>query len=158
MAAVLEFITILLSFIISVAGLSAFALASTIGAKNQDEPEVSELGAMAIINLTPHDIHLHLASGEVVTYHALNKDNPARAQMSSTQVATVEISGQVVPITRNEYGTLENVPDQIAQTLFIVSALAAQAAPWRKDLIIPSEPVRNDKNQVVGCRSFSRIE
>lgn len=157
----LELIFLLLNFIITVAGLSAFAFAATVTTgetQEQPEPEVSELGAMTIINLTPHDIHLHLPTGEVVTYPAINKDNPARAQMRSTQVASVEVSGEIIPITRNEYGTLENVPDPIAQTLFIVSALAAQAAPWRMDLIIPSEPVRNDKNQVIGCRSFSRIE
>jgi len=157
---VLELLFLLLNFIISVAGLSAFALAATVTTgdnQQESESEVIEWENINIINLTPHDVNLHLASGEVVTYPPLNKDNPARAAMDVKKIANLRVHLQAVPVTRNKYGELENVPEPQANTLFIVSALAAQAAPWREDLIIPSDPVRGEGNKIIGCRGFSVI-
>jgi len=156
MAAVLEFIAVILSIIISVAGLSALALAATVIEKQNEEEEIN-LSGVEIVNLTPHEVNLYLGNGEVISYPPANKEAPARAAMNTKIIGYLNINNQSIPITRNTYGELENVPPPSPNKLFIVSALAAQAAPWRKDLIIPSDPVRNEKNQIVGCKSFSII-
>ena len=45
---------------------------------------------------------------------------------------------------------------------FIVSSITAQACravnhPLADKLLVPSDPVRNEKGQIVGCKSFSLI-
>jgi hypothetical protein len=110
-----------------------------------------------IKNLTPHPINLYLPNGEIVTYQPENKENPARAKMEVREVIKIEINNQLISINNNTYGELENVPPPQANVFYIVSSLAAQAAPLRKDLLIPSDPVRDDEGKIIGCKSFSII-
>ena len=57
----------------------------------------------------------------------------------------------------NTDGAVEGLPEERDDTLIIVSSLVAQAARDRSDLVIPNEAVRDEKGQIVGCKSLGRI-
>ena len=42
-------------------------------------------------------------------------------------------------------------------THYIVSRIVAEIMRNRKDLILANETVRDDKGQIIGCKSFSRL-
>lgn len=104
-----------------------------------------------IKNLTPHDINLVLSDGQVVTFPS---EQPV-PRVSSKTVSDGNIDGY--PLTRTEYGEVENLPEPEDGVYYIVSALVAGRCPNRTDLVIPNEQVRDDKGRIIGCRSFGRI-
>lgn len=60
-----------------------------------------------------------------------------------------------VRLARKEYGKPENLPDAIPGTVYIVSSQLCDALrDIRSDLIAPDDLVRNEKGEVIGCRSF----
>lgn len=107
---------------------------------------------MKIINLTPHDVTI------------INEDNKVTiapsgivARVSAKTVYTGEILNDLIPISKTEYGEIENLPDPIEDTCFIVSSLVAQRVRERTDIFIPNESVRDDKGRIIGCKSLGRI-
>ena len=105
-----------------------------------------------IINLTPHDVNLYRADGTVVTFKKADMPIP---RVSATTVSDGDIDG--IPLTKTVFGEVENLPEAVEGTYFIVSALVAGRCPDRKDLVIPNDAVRDDAGRIVGCRSFGRI-
>lgn len=105
-----------------------------------------------IINLTPHDVVVILdktvavpASGQI-----------ARCSMTRRQVGSVSVDGMIVPVNKVVYGDVD-LPDPQAGVFYIVSAMVAQAAPDRPDLLIVDDTVRNDAGQVIGCKAFAHV-
>lgn len=106
-----------------------------------------------IVNLTPHDIVL------------LNEDNSirevfkpsgvvARAQMSTE---TVDI-GLGYPTVRTKFGPPVDLPEYQEETYYIVSLPLVSSArdSGRKidDLLTPGQQVRDEKGNIIGCRSL----
>lgn len=126
-----------------------------------------------IINLTPHQINLYsvndcteVQSGSykslvlregakaIATYPSMGV---ARATASKAVVDQLEIAGQVVAINATTYGEPEGLPDAVEGTYYIVSALTAQAARDRHDLLIVDGTVRDADNRICGCTAFGRV-
>lgn len=105
---------------------------------------------MRIINLTPHTINLYRGEEMIM---AIPSSGVAR--VNSTSQVIGEING--FPIRRNVYGEITDLPDPEAGTIYVVSALVAQAAKDRKDLLIVDDTVRNENGQIIGCRGFARV-
>lgn len=105
---------------------------------------------MKIINLTPHTINLY-RGGEMIM--AIPSSGVARVSVTS------QIIGEVCgfPVRRNVYGEIIGLPDPEEGTMYIVSALVAQAAKDRRDLLLVDDTVRNAEGQIIGCRGFARI-
>lgn len=105
---------------------------------------------MRIVNLTPHKINLY-RGGELIW------------TIPSSGVARVNVTSQIIgevagfPVRRNVYGEIVDLPDPVAETVYIVSALVAQAAKDRKDLLIVDDTVRNEDGQIIGCQGFARV-
>lgn len=128
---------------------------------------------MQIINLTPHAISLFSTSdcAEVQqgAYKSLVlKDGAqaiatypskgvARATASKAVVDQLEIAGQVVAVNATTYGEPEGLPEAAEGTYYIVSALTAQAAKDRHDLLIVDGTVRDADNRICGCTAFGRV-
>lgn len=122
-----------------------------------------------IINMTPHTINLYLITDceEVVkgTYKSLTLKEGAKPLMiyPSQGVARATSKRELVytinniPVYTTTYGEPEGLPEPASNTYFIVSALTAQAAVGRKDLLIIDGAVRNAEGQIVGCTAFGRI-
>lgn len=108
---------------------------------------------MTIVNLTPHAVNLIAADSSV----ALPPSGAiARCAVTRETVGQLEIVGVAVPLTRTRFGAVEGLPEPVPGTLYIVSALVAQAAK-RDDLVIPDDAVRDEAGRIIGCRALARV-
>ena len=100
---------------------------------------------MKFINLTPHQITDALTgvsfppSGDV-------------ARVAATFSPAGEAGG--VQLFRRTFGEVTGLPAPQDGVLLIVSALVADAAKDRTDLVSPGELVRNSDGQPIGCKGF----
>ena len=102
------------------------------------------------INLTPHQVTLVNDQGHVVLV-VEPEQTPARC--SSTRSVVDNIHG--VQINRAVFGETTGLPEYEFGQWLIVSRIVAEANPHRSDLLVPDETVRDDKGQIVGCKSFA---
>lgn len=126
-----------------------------------------------IINLTPHLVSLYsladcteVQSGSYKSLQLNEGASPlatfpsqgvARASAVKAEVDQLEIAGQVVAVNATTYGEPEGLPDAVEGTYYIVSALTAQAAKDRTDLLIVDGTVRDADNRICGCTAFGRV-
>ena len=106
---------------------------------------------MELINLTPHAINI--ACGNITRTIA---PSGVVARVSTVSVQVGLIDG--FPIYQTQYGELEGLPGPKADTMYIVSAMAAAAAKaaGRDDILSPGELIRDENGQPVGCRGLVR--
>ena len=111
---------------------------------------------MKIRNLTPHAINLLNDSNEVV---AIIEPSGiiARAAQTKELVEELCVDGMTIPVYKSEFGKVENLPEQEKDTIFVVSALTAQACKGRPDVYITDNPVRDEQGRIIGCRSLGKI-
>lgn len=105
-----------------------------------------------IINLTPHTINIVDGEGNQIQEIAPSGQT-ARCSVSREQVSTVN----GIPVNRTVFGEVEGLPEPQADTIYIVSALVAQARPDRNDLYIPDDTVRDEQGRIIGCKAFAQI-
>jgi len=112
---------------------------------------------MKIVNLTPHPLNLmpEGPEGPVVTIPPSGQ--VARCTVDRVQVDTVTVDGISVPVNQTRFGKVENLPEPQEGTIFIVSALTAQAVPEREDVFITDDAVRDEQGRIIGCRALARI-
>lgn len=126
-----------------------------------------------IINLTPHLVALYSTADVVETqqgqYKALTlkegaqplavfpSKGVARATATKAVVDQLEVAGQVVAVNATTYGSPEGLPEPVEGTYYIVSALTAQAAKDRHDLLIVDGTVRDADGRICGCTAFGRV-
>jgi len=112
---------------------------------------------MNIVNLTPHALNLMPAgpTGPVVTIPPSGL--VARCAVDRVQVDTVTVDGIVIPVNRTQFGAVTGLPDPQPDTIFVVSALVAQAVPDRQDVFITDDAVRDDQGRLIGCRALAHI-
>lgn len=122
-----------------------------------------------IINLTPHMINVYsitsceeqvkgtykslILKDGAVPVMSLPSSGVARASATKELVDTLE----GVPLYQTTYGTVENLPEPTEGIFYIVSALTAQAAKNRNDVLIVDGTVRNSEGQIIGCTAFGRV-
>lgn len=110
-----------------------------------DEYHLVQMYSMPeVVNLTPHAIKI-VGVGEIPPAGLT-----ARVSMRTMQAGT--IGG--IPTSRTEYGAVEGLPEEIRGVYFIVSQLLKAACPDRTDLFYPAELVRDEKGNIVGCKSL----
>lgn len=84
-----------------------------------------------IFNLTPHEINIGTASikpfGVVARVYV--------ESISDGEFTTA--SGVTIPISHSYYGDVENLPNPMPNTIYIVSALVASRVPTRSDVFYP---------------------
>jgi hypothetical protein len=110
-----------------------------------------------IVNLTPHTLNLMPAgpAGPVVTIPPSGL--VARCAVDRVQVDTVAVDGITVPVNQTQFGSVSDLPDPQPDTIFVVSALTAQAVPERKDVYITDDVVRDDQGRIIGCRALAHV-
>lgn len=107
-----------------------------------------------IRNLTPHPVNL-VVDGQTIT---LPPDGaPPRVSTTETPAGAVAVNGTQVPIVQVGTGDLVGLPDQQPGVLLVVSRMVAEAAPHRRDLVIPHGLVRDDAGRVVGCSALGQV-
>ena len=103
---------------------------------------------MTIKNFTPHPITICNNAGEVV--RVIQPEGLVR--LKAVTVPAGEIDG--VPVTRTEFGQPEGLPEFKEGVFIVVSQLVKTALPSRSDLLVPAEVVRDEKGNIVGCKSL----
>lgn len=102
-----------------------------------------------IRNLTPHAINIVGEDGEMKQIIA-PEEKPARLK-----VGTVRCGFALgVPLSKSTFGEPENLPEPQEGVLLIVSQLIKGAFPDREDLVVPAEMVRDNKGNIIGCKSL----
>ncbi len=109
------------------------------------------------MNLTPHALNLMPAgpTGPVVTIPPSGL--VARCAVDRVQVDTVTVDGISVPVNQTRFGEVSDLPEPQEGTIFIVSALTAQAVPERKDVYITDDAVRDEQGRIIGCRALAHV-
>lgn len=107
---------------------------------------------MQIINLTPHAINF-LDSNNHPVPTVEPSGTIARAKQTRTLCGT--IAG--IPVNQCAYGTVQGLPEPAKETIYIVSAITAQACPEREDVYIVDDSVRGDDGRIIGVRALAHI-
>lgn len=107
---------------------------------------------MTIINLTPHAITFLRDDNSVL---AIVEPSGTIARASQTREAVDSVNGIV--INQCSYGSVTGLPDPQPETIYLVSALTAQACPERSDVYIVDDAVRDENGRIIGCRAIAHI-
>jgi len=112
---------------------------------------------MRIMNFTPHPLNLMPAgpTGPVVTIPPSGQ--VARCATSRVQVDTITVDGVTIPVNRTQFGEVTGLPDPQPDTIYIVSAVVAQAVPDRTDVFIVDDAVRDEQGRIIGCRALAHV-
>ena len=112
---------------------------------------------MNIVNLTPHALNFmpQGPDGPVVTIPPSGQ--VARCAVNRVQVDTVTVNGITVPVNRTQFGAVTGLPDPQPDTIYIVSAVVAQAVPERQDVFIVDDTVRDEQGRIIGARALAYI-
>lgn len=102
-----------------------------------------------LLNFTPHPIHV--LDGENNLVRTIKSSGLIRLK-ASTVDAELEVDG--VKITTTKFGEPEGLPDFKSDVFYIVSQLVKSALPNRPDLLVPAEVQRDEKGNIIGCRSL----
>jgi hypothetical protein len=105
-----------------------------------------------IKNYTPHDVTVFTGDTKVV----FQVEGEARVEQENVPV---EFNSDV-PVVRTTYGEITGLPKQQLQqdgtptVYYIVSSLVVQAAKrdGRRDLLFPTDMVRDEKGRLIGCK------
>lgn len=103
-----------------------------------------------IKNLTPHTVTIVTDTGKNVIY----KPTGVIPRLSTKTIQVGAVDG--IPITSTVFREVQDMPEQQQDVYLIVSRMVLAAMPNRKDLLVPNELVRNDKGQIIGCRSLAK--
>lgn len=105
---------------------------------------------MKIVNCTPHCVNFVNDAGEVIRAIEPSGILP---RVSSSINLVGSIDG--IPDEETVYGEVTGLPEKQDGVILIVSAMVASRLPNRDDLRVPGRQVRNDRGQVIGCKSLS---
>ena len=97
-----------------------------------------------VINLTPHAIN-------VVGHEEIPASGVVPRVAMQTKVIDF-VAG--LPLSITDYGEVQWLPEKMEGVSFIVSKMLKDACPDRYDLLYPAELVRDDKGNIVGCKSL----
>lgn len=114
---------------------------------------------MEIVNLTPHTLSFMVktSDGSELTLVIPPSGTIARCAVVREQVGTVIVDGVSIPINHTRFGVVEGLPDPEPDTVYVVSALVAQAVSERKDVYIVDDAVRDEQGRIVGARALAHI-
>lgn len=118
---------------------------------------LEEITIQQFVNCTPHAINLVDNNGNVYATIEPSGFLP-RCEEKRELLKTEKVNKHVVNINKKFFGEVTGLPVEIKNNYYIVSALVAQACKdERSDLLVPDDIVRNDKGQIIGCRSFAKL-
>jgi hypothetical protein len=109
--------------------------------------------AMKIVNLTPHDVNVVAGNRHTgVTYPASGEV----LRLGHIDLGTWRYTGEGVWVEGVEFHHLQNPPERIEGTWYIVSLPCALAHP-RGDFLVPFDEVRDEAGRIVGCRGLAQL-
>lgn len=103
---------------------------------------------MNIVNATPHTVNLLKEDGSV----SRDFEPEVSIRVASNTTPVGQLAG--INYTDTEYGDPVGLPPEREDTCYIVSKMVKDACPGRRDLLVPSEQVRDEKGRIIGCKSL----
>ena len=104
-----------------------------------------------IVNLTPHEMTLISADGTKTVIP------PSGTVARAATVSEVIGSVNGAPLVSMKHGEASGIPAPEADTLFLVSSIAAEGAKDRDDIVVATDFVRDDKGNIAGFKTFGRL-
>lgn len=101
-----------------------------------------------IINLTPHTITIGKGTETIEI-----KPSGTIPRVSVKTIPAGEVNG--IPLFRNEYGEVVDLPPAKDGTLLVVSGLLKSACPERSDLVVPAKQIRDEQGRIIGCEGLA---
>lgn len=108
---------------------------------------------MWLINLTPHDINFYDEEGSELLFTVPPSGIVTRRTVTEEIVDYVD----EIPVVRQMFGEVQDLPEPEYDTIYIVSAITAKGLD-RDDVFVPSRPVRDPDGRVIGCRALGRVD
>lgn len=112
---------------------------------------------MNIVNLTPHPLNLMPEGPDGPTVTIPPSGQVARCTVDRVQVGAVTVDGISVPVNQTRFGKVENLPEPQPDTIYIVSAIVAQAVPDRPDVFVVDDAVRDEQGRIIGARALAHV-
>lgn len=110
---------------------------------------------MKIVNLTPHALNFLDAENRVML--TVPSSGVARAAQRRENIGTIDADGVTLPVTRSVFGAVDGLPAPEAGTIYVVSAITAQAVPEREDVLIVDDSVRDENGRIIGVRGLAHV-
>lgn len=115
-------------------------------------PETGPNRPARLLNLTPHSVVLRASDG---TEAHLRPGGPVpRLPVQTTTVGEVQVADATIPLVRECFGPVDDLPEPSDDVLFVVSRMVVDAFPRRRDLVCPTGLLRDDAGQVVGATAL----
>mgnify|MGYP000491132453 FL=1 len=108
---------------------------------------------MKLKNFTPHNVVIVINESTKIV---IPSDGIARVTETKTATPSIDVDGVIIETFKSSFGEVENLPPQEEGVMVIVSAMAADAAKDRNDLLVPGELVRDNDGNIIGCKSLRR--
>ena len=102
-----------------------------------------------LVNLTPHTLNIFSHSGSD-SINIEPSGSVARCAVLSEDCG--EFDG--IPLTSTQMGKVEDLPDPIEGTLYVVSMVVRSAVPERTDVASPGTLVRDEAGKPKGCQGL----
>lgn len=102
-----------------------------------------------LLNFTPHPVTIVDDENNVIK--TIQSSGLIRLKASTVKTG-IEIDNVV--ITTTHFGEPEGLPEYEEGVFYIVSQLVKSALTERKDLLVPAEVVRDEKGNILGCKSL----
>ncbi len=112
---------------------------------------------MNIVNLTPHALNLMPEGPTGPTVTIPPSGQVARCAVNRVQVDTVTVDGITVPVNQTRFGEVSDLPDPRPNTIYVVSALVAQAVPNRPDVFMVDDAIRDDQGRIIGAKALAHV-
>jgi hypothetical protein len=136
---------------------------------------------MNLVNCTPHDVRIVRAAPSWSV--GWTRTVPPSGPVTTRQVWLIRPSGTVTrveeltelvghtrtappvvdeeewrcPVMAVTYGAVQDLPDEVDGTVYIVARMVAEALPERRDLVFPLFPVRDADGRVTGCEALGQV-
>ena len=105
--------------------------------------------AETIINKVPHPVNILDENNSLLRVFP-KSNGMARLDQFTNKVGVIDN----ITITQTVFGNATGLPDEVLGTYYIVSNLVKTALPERRDLLTPSNIVRDEQGNIIGCQSL----
>jgi hypothetical protein len=107
------------------------------------------------VNMTPHPVNLLTTEGEEIA--TFPSKGTIRLDKFSIQIGSLNVNDHEVDLLFSAFNPSDDIPEPVEGTMFIVSALVANAYPERTDFVMVENTVRDDNGRIIGCTAFASV-
>ena len=104
-----------------------------------------------IVNLTPNEINLIVDGNEII----IPKSDLSPIRLNEEWTDLGEVHG--IPLVSCNYTSDVELPPIIEGTIYITSAIVANAFPERTDFVIPAQGLRDEDGRIYARQSFAVV-